>query len=219
MLKKKWILIFILSLSFLIYSSDNFIAGVFINPVSNYFDMDMEANNDEFPVVEEFINDIIEVVSGMIYGWTFSYVPSDIKRDIKEIYTLDPVAMIKLGDPNMHFRDNWVKDYIMYQNIVYQLDKFQQNRIKNWNTTVVPTSYGEGEYSIHIREAKSLSLKEAIKDSVKREFQSRGKGKPRSIQGQILLKENPRVFINSGFFKTQVEVFLIYKEIEEYKYH
>lgn len=218
MIKK--VLLFLLLVSSLnIFSSDSFIAGVFINPVNRYFDMDMEANNNDFPVEEEFLKDIIEVVSGMIYGWKFTYVPSDIKREIKEIYTLEPIASIKFGDPNMNFRDNWVKDYIMYQNIVFNLNDFQKKRIKSWNTTVVPSSYGEGEFSLHDPEGKTLSLREAIKDSVKREFQSRGKDKPRSIEGQILLKENPRVFINSGYFKTQVEVLLIYKDIEEYKYH
>ncbi len=181
--------------------------------------MDMEANNDKHPVEEELINNIIEVVSGRIYGWKFSYVPSDTKREIKEIFELEPVAMIKKGDSGMAFRDNWEKDHIMYQNIVYTLQDFQKKRIESWTSSIIPSSYGEAEASIHKEDAISQALKDALKDSIKREFQSRGKDKPRSIEGQILLKENPRVFINSGFFKTQVEVLLIYKDIMEYRYH
>ncbi|MBN2616678.1 MAG: hypothetical protein JXR64_00050 [Spirochaetales bacterium] len=217
-MKKIFILITYIT-TFTIFSQNSFISGVFINPVSRYFDMDMEANNNEFPVEEEFINDIIEVVSGMIYGWEFTYIPSDIKREIDEIFEIKPIALIKKGDPNMRFRDNWVKDYIMYQNIVYNLEDFQKKRIESWSTAVIPSSYGEAEYSLFDVDGKSLSLKEALKDSIKREFQTRGKDKPRRISGQMLLKEMPRLFINSGQYNTQVEVFILYKNIEDYKYH
>lgn len=201
------------------FSNENFISGVFIHPVSRYFDMDIEANNSDYKMEEDFIEDIIEVVSGMIYGWEFQYTPSDYKRKIEENFILNPVSQIKKGDMNMKFRDNWVKDYIMYQNLVYRLEDFQKKRIESWNSTIVPTSSGEGESSIYLENGKSISLKEAIKDSIKKEFQSRGKDKPKNIKGQILLRENPRVYINSGSFKTQVEVLIIYKEINVYKHH
>ncbi len=208
------ILLFPISL----FSNDSFIDGVFTHPVSRYFDMDMEANNNEFETEEDFIDDIIEIVSGMIYGWTFQYIPSDIKREISEVFILEPIAVIKKGDPNMNFRDNWVKDHIMYQNIVYRLADFQKKYIKSWSTTLIPDSFGEGEASIHEIDGKSISLREAIKDSIKREFQSRGKDKPRRIEGQILLKENPRLFINSGNYHTQVETLILYKDIRDFMY-
>jgi len=217
MIKFRSLLIFLFPFS--LFGNNSFIDGVFVHPVSRYFDMDMEANNSEFEVEEEFINDIIEIVSGMIYGWKFTYIPSDIKREIKEEFVLEPIALIKLGDPNMSFRDNWVKDYIMYQNIVYRLSDFQKKRIASWNTTTTPDSYGEGEESIFLEKGKSLSLEYAIKDSIKREFQSRGKDKPRIIEGQILLKENPRLFINAGMYTTQVETLILYKNILDYRYH
>lgn len=202
-----------------ISANGNFITGVFIHPVSRYFDMDIETNNSEYEMEEDFIQDIIEVISGMIYGWQFNYTPSDYKRQIDEVFTLIPVKQIRKGDPNLKFRDNWVKDYIMYQNLVYHLKDFQKKRIQSWKSVIVPTSSGEGESSIYLEKGKSLSLKEAIKDSIKKEFQSRGKDKPKSIEGQILLRENPRVYINSGSFRTHVEVLIIYKEIREYQYH
>ena len=129
------------------------------------------------------------------------------------------ITVIKKSDPNMKFKDNWVKDYIMYQNIVYYLADFQKSRIKSWNTSLIPDSYGEGEESIYVDEGKSKALETALKDSIKREFQSRGKDKPKEISGQILLKENPRVFIDSGVFKVQVKVLILYKNIEEFKFH
>ena len=218
-MKKSLSVLILLLTSFNTMASDSFISGVFIQPVSRYFSMEIEDNNSDYVVEEQLITDIIEVVSGMIYGWKFVYVPSDIKREIDEIFTLTPVALIKKGDPNMKFKDNWVKDYIMYQNIVYNLQEFQMKRINSWHTTVTPRSTGEGSASIHEVDGKSQSLKEAIKDSIKKEFQSRGKDKPRSIEGQIILEENPRVFINTGSFITQVEVLLFYRDINEYKYH
>lgn len=216
---KNAVLLLMFISSIWLYSNESFISGVFIHPVSRYFDMNIKENNNEFSMEEQLIEDIIEVISGLIYGWEFTYVPSDIKREINEIFTLKPIALIKKGDTNMKFRDNWIKDYIMYQNIVYTLEDFQKKRIKSWNSALVPTSSGQGEYSIYEENGKSLSLKEAIKDSIKREFQSRGKDKPRSIEGKILLKENPRLFINSGQYNTQVEVLMIYKDIKDYRYH
>lgn len=202
-----------------LYSIGDYLDGVFINPVSTYFDMDMEANNNEYPVLEEFIDDILEVLSGRIYGWKFKYIPSDIKREINEEFIITPVAKIKWGDPRLKFKDNWVKEYIMYQNIIYRLEDFQKKRINSWHTALTPDSYGEGKASIHEEDGKSKSLEEALKDSIKREFQSRGKGKPRIIEGEILLEDNPRVFLNAGEFNTHVEVLILYKNIEDYKYH
>ena len=216
---RKLLLLIVITTTLNIHSNDSFIAGVFSTPLSTYFDMDMEANNNEFDMEEQFVKDISEAISGMIYGWKFSYIPSDIKRNISEIFNIEPVAQLIWGDPNLRFKDNWVKDYIMYQNVTYYLQEFQKKRIKSWNSSVTPTSYGEGSESIYIKNGKSLALKEALKDSIKREFQSRGKDKPRSIQGQILLREIPRIFVNSGVYNTQIEVLLIYKDINEYKYH
>lgn len=218
-MKKTLITSILILLSLHIFATENFIAGVFVTPVTTYFDMDMEANNNDYPVEEEFVEDIIEVVSGMIYGWNFTYVPSDFLREIDEIFTLEPVALIKKGDSNMRFKDNWVKDHIMYQNIVYYLADFQKKRIKSWNSSVIPNSTGEGENSMYQENGKSLALREALKDSIKKEFQSRGKDKPRSIEGQIILRETPRLYMNSGAYKSQVGVLLLYKDIMEYKYH
>lgn len=213
------ILIFTAILFPISISGESVLDGVFINPVSTYFDMDMEANNSDYPVLEVFVDDIVEALSGRIYGWKFHYTPSDIKREIKEEFTIEPVAQIKRGDHRLKFMDNWVKEYVMYQNIAYYLEDFQKKRIESWHTALIPDSYGEGRASIHIERGKSESLREALKDSIKREFQSRGKGKPRYIKGEILLEDNPRTFINHGEFITQVEVLILYRDVEEYKYH
>ena len=201
-----------------IFSENQFLDGIFINPVSRYFDMEIDANNNNYNVEDAFTTDIIEILSGMIYGWEFIYIPSDIKREIEEEFTLKPIAIINKDDPNIEYRSNWVKEFIMYQNLIYRLSDHQKRRLKSWNTALIPDSYGEGEASIHIEGGKSESLHNALKDSIKREFQSRGKDKPRRILGQILIKETPRQFINSGNFKTQVEVFILYKKVNEYKY-
>lgn len=217
---KKLCLLSLVAVSvFTLTAKDNFITGVFINPVDRYFDMDMEANNDSYPVEEIFVEDIIETVSGMIYGWEFSYTPSDYKRQIDEVFILEPIAKIKKGDPQMSFRDNWVKNHIMYQNLVYRLNEHQKKRIKSWKTTLNPTSVGEGYESIFTERGKSISLKEAIKDSIKLEFQSRGDNKPRLITGRILLNDVPRQFISSGSYTTKVKTIIIYREIKKYKYH
>ncbi|OQY37122.1 MAG: hypothetical protein B6229_08955 [Spirochaetaceae bacterium 4572_7] len=45
-------LLFLLSTN--LFSTDNFIDGVFIHPVSRYFDMDIDANNSKHPMEESF---------------------------------------------------------------------------------------------------------------------------------------------------------------------
>ncbi|OQY37123.1 MAG: hypothetical protein B6229_08960, partial [Spirochaetaceae bacterium 4572_7] len=69
----------------------------------------------------------------------------------------------------------------MYQNIVYVLADFQKSRISSWHSSVVPSSSGYGEASLYEESGKSLSLTNALKDSIKKEFLSRGKNRPRSI--------------------------------------
>ena len=49
--------------------------------------------------------DVLEVgrvlVSGMIYGWTFTYIPSDKARQVSETFTLMPVAQVAWGNPRL----------------------------------------------------------------------------------------------------------------------
>lgn len=215
---KKIIFIIAFTTTFNLICKENYIHGLFINPLDRYVSMEMEPVDMSKSTDEEFIEDIIEVVSGMIYGWSFSYVPSDNKRQIKEAFTTEPIARIKKGDPNMRFRDSWVKDNIKYQNLYYHLNDYQKKRLKSWKTTVNPTSSGSGVAFLMDKDSKSLSLKDALKDSIKKEFQSRGEDKPRKIEGQILLSKAPRTFVNAGEFKTQVKVIIIYKEVKKYRY-
>lgn len=217
---KKLTLIFILiTISLNLSASDRFISGVFVNPVSRYFNMQIGEEIYDWDVEEAFIQDIYDIISGMIYGWKFHYEPADKERQIEEIFEVTPVASIKRDDPNMRLKDNWVEEFIMYQNIVYYLSQFQIDRIKSWNSSSVPSSYGEGEASSYTETGKDEALKEALKNSIKREFQSRGKDKPRSITGQMLLKETPRLYINSGLYHYQIEVLILYKNINEYQFH
>lgn len=213
-MKKLLFLLFLTSLA-----AEDYISGVFIQPVRREFDMSMEANNDEYVVEEALIDDIRTIMSAMVYGWKFHYVPSNQKREIEEIFTLIPIAEIKKGDSHMEFHQDWVEENIMYVNVSYKLRDFQEKRVKGWMSDNIPSSTGKGSAPLYNENGKMDAVKEALKDAVKNYYVSRGKPRLRNIEGEIFLKENPRVFIDAGSWNVIVQIKLKIKKSENYRYH
>ena len=43
------------------------------------------------------------ILEGMIYGWNFTYTPSDKMRNVEEYFDYTPISEIRLGDKNLSF--------------------------------------------------------------------------------------------------------------------
>lgn len=184
----------------------------------------MVQENEEYPLSTEaaqmrVLEEAREILSGMIYGFRFSYTPGDETRQINEEFTATPIAEILWGDPNMRITDAYVRDTFLFVKVYYDLEDFQSARRRAWASNSVDSSSGVGEYSVFIApspEGKRRALKEALKNAIRNALRPVHFNKPREVTGEMLIWSEPHTIIQSGTYTTQLDVKLRVKEIRSY---
>ena len=58
-----------------------------------------EEQKTKLPPIQELDNVARFVMGGMIYGWKFTYTPSDLTRKVNEYFELSPIKEIDKNDP------------------------------------------------------------------------------------------------------------------------
>ncbi len=160
-----------------------------------------------------------QALSGMIYGYEFSYTPPDSGRRVAESFTLTPLAEVRWGDPHLRVAAGEVRDSFLFLTVRYQLRPFQEARREAWASNVVPTASGRGEHSVFDRpagEGKRLALQEAVKEALRNHLRPIVFNKPREVRGEVLLWEEPRTSIHAGAYRTEVTVKVRIVELRPY---
>ncbi len=158
------------------------------------------------------------VLSGMVYGWKFSYVPYDKKRGVAEDFSLEPLAEIGENDPRFAIR--YLKP--SYPRILcvaeYTLDESHARWITHWDSVVFRTSKGRGAGE---RTAETLGIRaayvNAIRSAVREHARKIEKNKPKEVIGEVLLRGDPRLFPDEGRFVAEVRVLVNVREVVPYR--
>jgi len=181
------------------------------------------SSDEEYPLSKEtatkrILEEARNILSGMIYGYTFSYIPYDKKRKINEDFSIELISKINWGDPRLKVVHSELKDNILYVTVRYWLEDFQLDRINTWMNFSVPVSEGLGEadfFKGYIE--KFSSLKNSIKNAIRNYLRKRILNKPKEISGEILLAGIPETRIKSGAYLTSSKIKLNIKKIIPYK--
>lgn len=158
-------------------------------------------------------------VEGLVYGWSFSYTPSDQLRGVSEYFEMEPLFLISAEDERLRYTDPkltqnatklecWV-EYDMTDRMVYERQK--------WESASYPRIHGQGADSVFngtdgIKKACELALKNAVRSYMS----SLIKNKPKEIEGTVLLTDLPRYYIDGGKYTTDLDFFLFVSKIVEY---
>ncbi|HNY16718.1 MAG TPA: hypothetical protein PKL75_04645 [Treponemataceae bacterium] len=157
------------------------------------------------------------VLGGMVYGWRFSYTPSDRTRRVDESFTLEPIAEIPDGDPRFSLSgfdpayprvSTWAE---------FLLDDATARRNLYWKSVQFRSADGRGYGD---RERESAGIRDAYSDAVRTAVRAYArkleKNKPKEIRGEVLLKDNPRLFTEAGRFVADITVLVNLIEIVPY---
>ncbi len=180
---------------------------VFLEPHPGSFSQEDAA---EFLPPREALSEVSTyVLSGMTYGWKFSYVPSDKKRGVKEIFELEPVHKIEKNDKRMKFTDIRIKYPYCYCWTEYGIPEAEAGRLQARKSVTYKTVKGRGAGS-RFDELKGVydAYTQAVKNAVREYARKILKNKPKEISGEILIKSNPRLYVESGLFKAELELYL-----------
>jgi hypothetical protein len=158
------------------------------------------------------------LLSGMVFGWTFSWTPSDASRKVADRFDLVPVAEIPWGSDRLAVRQTQVEEARLFAQVSYTMSPGEQLRRESWAGAVVDAATGTGEApTMKGRDAKLEALGNAIKDAVRNHLRTRIFNKPREIRGEVVLWDDPQVWVTSGSYHAVARIRLRVVEVIPYR--
>ena len=173
---------------------------------------------DEDRAVKQLLDESSYVFSGMIYGFSFEYIPQDNARNIAEEFSCQPEHSIEWGDPSLSVSAGIYNDGRYDAEIRYRLKDSQIPWITSWDTGILPrvTGVGEGRLVLGL-EGKKNAIGNALKEAVRAYLRPRVYDKPRRISGYARLAEVPYFSLSAGSYICKAEVTLRIDEVLEYE--
>lgn len=190
---------------------------VFLEPVPGSFD---DSPAKEITPPKEALKELSRyILAGMVYGWKFSYTPYDKKRNVQEFFELTPIFQIEKDDKNVFITDVEIKYPYCYCWAEYGIPESEAIRLEFWKSISYKTVKGRGTGD-RSDELKGVydAYSEAAKNAVREYARKFIKNKPKEISGEMLIKNNPRLYIESGLFKAELELYLHIEKVISYQF-
>lgn len=151
------------------------------------------------------------LIQGMVYGWKFTYTPSDKTRGVKEYFELEPVLdrevlvpQIRYENPRISEEENRMECWISVDRTFHQ-----QNIYKQWEAVKNPVIHGVGEGEVEKGfEGIQDAVKKAVTNAVRDYYRNEVKNKPKEITGTVLIRRNPILGIIDGKYRINLDFFL-----------
>ena len=189
------------------------------------------ASTEAYPGVEDYQTDNLSLpvkkikqlspflLSGMIYGWNFEYVPYDKARGVEEFFEFSPINELSPSEiQNINFTKPWIENSRLYCWIEFRRSDAQIHIFKGWESCKNPKIKGTGYARLAegyegIEKASAQAIKNAV-----RQYQRKWiKSKPKEISGRIFIREAPQIGVTSGQYKVTLDFFMETDRIVEYK--
>lgn len=158
------------------------------------------------------------LIEGMVYGWEFSYTPQDNARNVKENLEITEIVPSDFFLQHITFSSVWLENERMNCWVTFERNESQIQYYNLWASIKNPVIHGRGYGKLSdgfdgIKNAAEESLKNAIREH----FRAIIKNKPKQINGKVLIKEPPTLGIDAGKYVINLDFFLEYDKIVEYK--
>ena len=181
---------------------------------------DVDAEEFSYPIarIKETVPFLIE---GLVYGWKFTYVPSDKTRGVEEYFEVEPIQKLADGQKNdggtIEYSSVWIENNRFNCWVDFTRTDYQVQLYNLWASIQNPTIQGRGYGDLSkgfegIKEAAQDALKNAVRDY----YRNLIKNKPKEITGSVLLRKTPLLGIDSGRYVINLDFFLECGTIEEY---
>jgi len=158
------------------------------------------------------------LLSGMVYGWSFDYIPTNRMRQVGESFTLTPIAQIPWGSPRLRVIETETVDTRLWARASYSMDDAESARRASWESSTADLSQGEGKSGVmNGPDAKTQSFQDAVRDAIRMDLRTRYLDAPRQIRGDVVLWEDPMAAVRSGMYRTVVKVKIVVRELVPYR--
>lgn len=158
------------------------------------------------------------LIEGMVYGWEFSYTPQDNARGVEENLEITEIVPSENFLRLITFSSVWFENERMNCWVTFERNESQIQNYNLWASIKNPVIHGRGYGKLSdgfdgIKKAAA----EALKNAVRGHFRAIIKNKPKLINGKVLIKEPPTLGIDAGKYVINLDFFLEYDKIVEYK--
>lgn len=183
------------------------------------------ADGGERPVprevaVERMLEEAAFILSGMVYGFRFTYAPADPSRRVAGLFELEPHATIVRGDPRLDVLQTWVAGDRLYARISYAVDDQQKGWYRGWKSATNPSASGVGTAGFIGGPAVKIdAVRDAIRAAIRSHARTLEFNRPRRIDGAVLIAEAPVSGVRSGNYETRLSVLLQIDEIHRYGHY
>ncbi|MCL2705170.1 MAG: hypothetical protein FWE72_03070 [Spirochaetaceae bacterium] len=190
------------------------------SPVFYVIEKDQDEQKEDMnKKIKDLLDEAVFVYSGMIYGFTFTYTPSDQKRGVKEEFSIVPTATIQYGDPAMSVKATRKEKAKTFVRLEYRCENHHQSWLSYWNSSTFPVIGGSGtSFASEGAASRIEAMEQAVKESVRTYMRGRIHNKPRSITGNFVFKEVPVIKQAAGLYTASVKIKIDIMNIETYNF-
>lgn len=189
---------------------------VFLEPQPGVMDNDTQGTR--LPPRQALTELSKTIMEGMAYGWKFSYTPFDKRRAIAEEFELEPLHPILPNDSRLSVTELRVQYPYLYCWAEYRVADAVALHRTEWIRINYVRAEGSGrsERKLEIDGVRQ-AYRNAALDAVRGYLRKNIKNKPKSVSGEMLIKDNPRLYISGGKFTAQLTVYLYIREVIPYR--
>ncbi len=156
-------------------------------------------------------------LSGIVYGWEFSYIPGDASRRVSERFTVDPIGQVPWGSAGLRVRDIRAVENTLHGQIDYTFTADEKARLSYWASFTTARSSGIGTAPLlEGTEGKIAAIENAIHRAVREYLRSRYPNRPREARGEVALIRPPRIRTVSGEYEARVTVSIDLQDVRDY---
>lgn len=187
-------------------------------------DLDAYPEMEDVPELNQFdypIKQITKIVpffmSGLVYGWNFTYVPYDKARGVEEYFEITEIKPFDTKIEKMEYSGAKIQDGKFSVWCEYTRNDYQREYYKSWTAIKNPVIHGKGYGKISKGfEGYTDAAKEAVKMGVREYYRKLIKNKPKEISGRILIKNEPLAGVQEGQYVINLDFFMECDRIIEY---
>ena len=158
-------------------------------------------------------------ISSMLYGYAFDYTLQNQARNIKEVFKIELVDQIAVGDPQLQLADHWQEGSKWYGRFVYYPNRLQSNHLDAWQRTISSTGGGIGTVKVGaVQDEQRAALNNAFKQGITRYLRATYRNKPHRVTGTALIHPNRRVYIRSGQYHAHLQMHIQLDQVHEFQF-
>ena len=168
--------------------------------------------------LDRLLDEVQYVISGLVYGYRFVYVPGDPSREITESFDLEPYASIPRGDSRLTVLQTWIDEDRLVARVGYEVSAEQQGWYAGWHSSANDRSTGIGVSSLFLGPVnKTGAISDGIRSAVRAHVSAQVFTRPQQIVGAALLASYPEFGIVRGNYQATVDILLQIDRIDRYQ--